>query len=218
MPNKTVNTEDIQNKMRLADSIGRAPETDDITENTYIPVVDPITNETDKYTLRRFKADFINRLNELYDDYYTFVNEMMGDSGKEGFLEKIVSDINDLTTYVVEVEVDSSFSISPELKTNTIYNADKDEEIAMIIIPDLSENIEYDKKYISQLNFTSKNDDNSTVISIESSMDGSLKWLGDDVSDNIFTPVKNKRYTIMFSNDGMFIRAVVQSVEITTEV
>lgn len=41
-----------------------------------------------------------------------------------------------------------------------------------------------------------------------------MRWLGDDVEDNLFLLVGNRRYSVLFNYDGMFIRAIVQSVKI----
>ncbi|MBO5704530.1 MAG: hypothetical protein J6R99_00760 [Alphaproteobacteria bacterium] len=87
-----------------------------------------------------------------------------------------------------------------ELATNTIYNAD---ELAALTItlPTM------DSTYISQLNFTS----GATATAFTAP--DTIKWAGDDITDNAFVPAANKRYSVMFYSDNVNIRAIVQGVE-----
>ena len=203
MANNTANLP----KIRLADSLGLVEEKHDSLNETFIPVVDPIIGGDNSYTLKKIRADFINKLYTLIEEFNEFYTDI---TGSNGALAEINSKINDISTFVEEIETNI---ISPELRTNTIYNANATIEIIQINIPDLSENID-DKKYISQLNFTSLSGETPTAINSSTT---NLRWIGDDVEDNTFTPVANKRYAVMFSSDGMFIKAVVQSVIIEIE-
>ena len=44
------------------------------------------------------------------------------------------------------------------------------------------------------------------------SYDESIKWSGDDIKDNVFVPVANKTYNILFWYDGFNMNAVVRGV------
>ena len=88
---------------------------------------------------------------------------------------------------------------SVELATNTIYNAE--EMVALYItFPQV------DEQYVSQLNFTS----GATATAFTAP--DTIKWIGNDVSDNAFVPLTNKRYAIMFYFDGVNVRGAIQGV------
>lgn len=88
-----------------------------------------------------------------------------------------------------------------ELATNTIYNAG---ELAALTITLPATT---DSTYVSQLNFTS----GATATAFTAP--DTIKWAGDDITENAFVPATGKRYTVMFYSDNVNIRAIVQGVE-----
>lgn len=87
-----------------------------------------------------------------------------------------------------------------ELATNTIYNAGEMSSLT-ITLPTT------DAMFTSQLNFTS----GATATAFTAP--DTIKWAGDDITDNAFVPAANKRYSVMFYSDNVNIRAIVQGVE-----
>lgn len=102
----------------------------------------------------------------------------------------------DLTT-IVEISVST---LSQLLASDTIYNCGELSSLSVSfpVTPDVT--------YISQINF----DSGATATTL--SAPNTVKWLGDDVTANVFTPVANKRYAILFYFDGTNIRGLVQGI------
>lgn len=65
---------------------------------------------------------------------------------------------------------------------------------------------EYNELFQSELIFKS----GTTATSL--TYDESIKWSGDDIKDNVFVPVANKIYNILFWYDGFNMNAVVRGV------
>jgi len=77
------------------------------------------------------------------------------------------------------------------LQANAIYNA------GTIATLNLTLPTNGDMSFISQISFTN-NSTSSAVITPSTTM----KWIGDDCVENVFTPQTNYRYTIMITYDG----------------
>ena len=118
-------------------------------------------------------------------------------NGKTGAVVLNATDVGaEEVTNVVTV---SSSTFSQQLANNTIYNCTTNMTSISVSFPSSPT-----ADYISQLNFTS----GSTATTFNAS--GTIDWYGDDVSTT-FTPVANKRYTIMFYYDGVKFRGIVQA-------
>lgn len=102
----------------------------------------------------------------------------------------------DLTT-LVEV-VDDPLKL--ELASDTIYDCGEMRSITLTLPATM------DAKFISQLNFTS----GSTPTSITAP--NTVIWLGNDITSDVFVPVANKRYAVLFFYDGTAVRGLVQGV------
>lgn len=83
---------------------------------------------------------------------------------------------------------------------NNIYNYT---ELTSI---DISAPSSVDPSFISQVNFTS----GATATVFTNT--GSYSLVGDDVTDGTFTPVSNKRYSLILYYDGVYLRAVSSGV------
>ena len=126
-------------KIRLADSIGRAEEAQSISNETFIPIVEPVVGEEDKYFLKRYSAAFINDLNTLISEFNDFVVEMIG---SEGMIYDIEDKVLENATNEEPVDVQSDLCAYPELLTNTIYNVEDNEYLEGVVLPtDLSNNM-----------------------------------------------------------------------------
>ena len=90
-------------------------------------------------------------------------------------------------------------SVIQELADNTIYQAS---ELASLTIT-VPSGITSD--YISQINFES----GSTATTLTAP--NTIIWYGDDIVNNVFVPVTDKQYVIMFYYDGTNVRSIVQS-------
>jgi hypothetical protein len=64
----------------------------------------------------------------------------------------------------------------------------------------------YDDDFICEVDFTSGS--TPTALTVVDT----IKWSGDDISNGVFVPTPNKRYTIFIWYDGMFIRAKTEGV------
>ena len=102
-----------------------------------------------------------------------------------------------LTESTVEA-LDATDSIT--LADNTIYNGSTQTSltIALWSTPAVTS--------IAEVVFTS----GTTATTL--TYPNTIKWLGDDISANVFTPVASKRYTIIFYYDGVETVGVVKGV------
>ena len=94
----------------------------------------------------------------------------------------------------------SGSTASQLLANDTIYNAGELTSLTITIPNSMTVD------WLCQFNFTS----GSTATTLTAP--NTIKWLGDDVENNIFTPDASKRYAVMFYYDGVQIRGVVQSL------
>lgn len=86
------------------------------------------------------------------------------------------------------------------LSDNTIYNGGEQTALT-IALPDT-----VDVSFICEIDFTS----GTTPSTL--SYPNTIKWIGDDVANNVFIPVASKRYTIIVAYDGVNYRATVKGV------
>lgn len=86
------------------------------------------------------------------------------------------------------------------LADNTIYNGG--EQTALTITLPATVNV----SFLCEIDFTS----GATPATL--SYPNTIKWVGDDVSSNVFVPVASKRYTIICAYDGVNYRATVKGV------
>lgn len=99
------------------------------------------------------------------------------------------------------IESTSESDISIVVEPNTIYNC----STLTNLIVDASNITSVND--ISKIYFTSSENMTFGFSSV-------LKFSGTDVSDNVFTPVANKRYYLSVFNDGMFTQIIVHGVMI----
>ena len=91
-------------------------------------------------------------------------------------------------------------SESVEMAPNHIFRA---EELASVTI---TLPAAFDDDFISKIDFTS----GATAAAFTAP--DTIKWSGDDVVDNAFVPVANKRYSIFVYYDGVFVRAISKGI------
>lgn len=77
------------------------------------------------------------------------------------------------------------------LQANSIYNA------GTITTLSLTLPTNGDMSFIAQLSFTNNSTSSATI-----TPSTTMKWIGDDCIENVFTPQTNYRYTIMITYDG----------------
>lgn len=226
-----------ENIIRLADALAKAEET--TTPEGYIPV---ITGDSEPHNLKKIDASFIDEIkndvenlesevdnkanqtdleslsDDLHNNYYTksdIDSDYVTQSDFDEVMDVVAGNLSELeetkADKVKVVEIDSSDSAEIELENNTIYNITYS-PVGEIVLPDSLSDVS-NLDYISQLNFSVFDGETCTVT--PPSISGfEMRWVGDDVEDNEFIPVENSRYSIMFNYDGIFIRAIVQSVKI----
>lgn len=88
------------------------------------------------------------------------------------------------------------------LKNNTIFRADEKESVELL----LPETLDYD--FLCEVDFT------SGETPTEFTMLDSIKWTGDDIEDDSFVPLSNKRYNLLFWYDGLYLKGIVKGVEL----
>lgn len=89
---------------------------------------------------------------------------------------------------------------SVELRDDTVYSTGETSALT-ITLPTTN------ATFTSQLNFTS----GATATAFTAP--DTIKWAGDDITDNAFVPAANKRYSVIFYSDNVNVRAIVQGVE-----
>lgn len=221
----TDNNNPIENIITLSDSIGKATvhgNTASLT-NYFVPIVKLKSGSTDEWTIEKYRINNLAKtsdVNSVSDRVTDIENTLNGSDGfiqttEENFItiENVLNshgeDIEYIKTKVVEIGSSDSAEIG--LENNTIYNISYN-PVGEIVLPDSLSDVS-NLDYISQLNFSVFDGETCTVT--PPSISGfEMRWIGDDVEDNEFIPVENRRYSIMFNYDGMFIRAIVQSVKI----
>lgn len=123
------------------------------------------------------------------------------DEAKEQFVwEKIGSkvDLSDYEHKTAIEELDATDSIT--LGDNTIYNGGEQTALT-IALPEA-----VDVSFLCEIDFTS----GATPATL--AYPNTIKWLGDDVANNVFIPVASKRYTVIVAYDGVNYRATVKGV------
>lgn len=118
-------------------------------------------------------------------------------SGSEITMEQTLATKSDKTNIV-----DSSSGL---LSNNTECRIGTLESPYTFVLPELDV---IDNGYISSITF----DTGTTAPELH--YNTNIRWSGDDLSDNLFVPVENKHYTIVFWYDGTYLNGVVRSVEI----
>ena len=86
------------------------------------------------------------------------------------------------------------------LEDNSIYNGGIQTSIT-IALP-----ANYSIGFLCEIDFSS----GSTATTL--TYPNTIKWLGDDIASNIFTPVANKRYTVIIYYDGIEYVGIVKGV------
>ena len=160
-------------KIRLADSIGRANAYPDVPDSGFfIPCVHLKSGSTSDYDIKKFDAGFMHDLKEgldTIDNLNEEMNELVGSGGTIDTIDENIQtlyencevlqqEIEDSKTYTEEVETSSTIDII--LKHNTIFNIPDyfvtDINLYLNDTSDLSNtsgnSIPLD--FISQLNFT----------------------------------------------------------------
>ena len=107
-------------------------------------------------------------------------------------------DLSDYEHKTAIEELDATDSIT--LADNTIYNGG--EQTALTIALPAA----VDVSFLCEIDFT------SGAIPATLSYPNSIKWLGDDVANNVFIPVASKRYTVICAYDGVNYRFTVKGV------
>ena len=132
---------------------------------------------------------------------------------KTSELENDSGFITEAPTKVSELENDSKFISAPRIsefsysatginiENNTVYRFTNAMSSLALVQP-----TEIDKLFQSEVVFKS----GTTATSL--SYDNSIKWSGDDITDNKFIPVANKTYNIIFWFDGFNMNAVARGV------
>lgn len=128
-------------------------------------------------------------------NYVSVINQSFTEEQKEQARKNIGA--GDLNKPSIESTSESDISIVVE--PNTIYNC----STLTNLIVDASNITSVND--ISKIYFTSSENMTFGVSSV-------LKFSGTDVSDNVFTPVENKRYYLMIFNDGVFTQIIVHGV------
>ena len=143
------------------------------------------------YGTQMVTAGFIRAGVDTLESYKTRgVNSFIG----KGTLENV------LTQYSKAPTVTEQNETTIELADNTIYNSGEMSSLT-ITLPTTN------ATYTSQLNFTS----GATATAFTAP--DTIKWAGDDITENAFVPAANKRYSVMFYSDNVNVRAIVQGVE-----
>lgn len=107
----------------------------------------------------------------------------------------------DLTGYESKATITAlSATDSITLTDNTIYNGGN--QTALTIALPSTDSV----GFLCEVVFTSAG--TATTMSYPNT----IKWIGDEVSSNVFTPTTNKRYTIMIYYDGSEYVAIVKGV------
>lgn len=86
------------------------------------------------------------------------------------------------------------------LADNTIYNGGEQTALTIALPATV------DVSFLCEIDFTS----GATPATL--SYPNTIKWLGDDVANNVFVPVASKRYTIICAYDGVNYRFTVKGV------
>lgn len=128
-------------------------------------------------------------------NYVSVINQSFTEAQKEQARKNIGA--GDLNKPSIESTSESDISIVVE--PNTIYNC----SALTNLIVDASNITSVND--ISKIYFTSSENMTFGFSSV-------LKFSGTDVSDNVFTPVANKRYYLMIFNDGIFTQIIVHGV------
>lgn len=86
------------------------------------------------------------------------------------------------------------------LADNTIYNGGEQTALTIALPATV------DVSFLCEIDFTSGTTETTL------SYPNTIKWLGDDVANNVFVPVASKRYTVIVAYDGVNYRATVKGV------
>lgn len=106
-----------------------------------------------------------------------------------------------LTGYEQKATVQTlSATDSITLADNTIYSGSEQTALTIALPATV------DVSFICEIDFTS----GTTATTL--AYPNTIKWLGDDVANNIFIPAASKRYTIIVAYDGVNYRATVKGV------
>lgn len=107
----------------------------------------------------------------------------------------------DLTDYETKSTIQTlSATDSITLADNTIYNGGEQTALTIALPATV------DVSFLCEIDFTS----GATATTL--AYPNTIKWVGDDVSNNVFVPVASKRYTIICAYDGVNYRFTVKGV------
>lgn len=87
------------------------------------------------------------------------------------------------------------------LKNNTIFRGDEMLNVELFVPEDIHDD------FLCEVDFTSG--ETATAFT----MADTVKWTGDDITDNAFVPVANKRYNLLFWYDGVNLNGAVKGFE-----
>ena len=124
--------------------------------------------------------------------------------GQQGYITGITS--SDVTTalgYTPQSQstietLDATDSIT--LADNTIYNGGEQTALTIALPATV------DVSFLCEIDFTSGTTETTLAYP------NTIKWVGDDVANNVFIPVASKRYTIICAYDGVNYRFTVKGV------
>lgn len=115
--------------------------------------------------------------------------------------ENMLSVTTDEPDYEYKATIQTlSATDSITLADNTIYNGGEQTSLTIALPATV------DVSFLCEIDFTS----GTTATTL--AYPNTIKWLGDDVANNVFIPVASKRYTIIVAYDGVNYRATVKGV------
>lgn len=115
----------------------------------------------------------------------------------------IITVFNSISSIIERVTITkdtSSTTATPTLNTNTSYRYTSNMTSITVSFPTMTDDYESEIIFVSGTTATSFN------------YTDTIKWTGDNVSNNIFTPVASKTYDILFWYDSINLNAMVRGV------
>ena len=145
-------------------------------------------------------------ITEEAEKFPTKTSELENDSGfiteiPEEYAKK--TDIPDVSQFITmpRISKNTATATGITLENNTVYRF-------VNIVTNLGIALNYEGNELFQTELIFKSGTTATSLTY----DESIKWSGDDIKDNVFVPIENKTYNILFWYDGFNINAVVRGV------
>lgn len=135
---------------------------------------------------------------ELYAVDPQFAGGKLLETDSDGEIVESTLDPTNIQEKTTVQALDATDSIT--LADNTIYNGST--QTSLTIALPATDSVDF----ICEIDFSSGG--TATTLSYPNT----IKWIGDDISSNVFVPVTNKRYTIIVAYDGVNYRATVKGV------